>query len=250
MNVRCVSGAVAAATVLLAAQIVPAAFGSALVGSAAAASSCPDYTVLGVAGSGEGDEDGGLGATVSRVANGFAARARADGHSATVRAVRYPALPMPTDLDGLGPFLASINTGAADTEGDFNSVVAECPSTKFVLVGFSQGAAAVHRALQSLGDRRQIAAAALVADPDRLPGDTTVNIGTGIGGQGMARAAVVAGAVPGALPPRLGARTVSVCTNGDPVCQWTGNLGAIVPNSHDSYTPGPILARLDPLAGL
>ncbi|GAA4394750.1 hypothetical protein GCM10023147_27170 [Tsukamurella soli] len=238
-------GAPALAATVLVAPVVPG-----LAAAASAAPVCADYTVIGAAGSGEGGEDGGLGPLVAGVADGFAASARAEGKTATVRAVHYPAAAVPQDISGIGPFLASIETGAADTQGDFGIVTRACPSTRVVLIGYSQGAAAVHRALQRLGDRPQIAAAALIADPDRLPGDTVISMGSARGGQGMARAAVVAGAVPGDLPPRIGAHTLSICTNGDPVCQWTGDLMSIGLNAHTSYTAGPILARLKPIAGL
>ena len=53
-----------------------------------------------------------------------------------------------------------------------------CPTTKVVLAGYSQGAMVVHRNLQALAASPNLAASLLIADGDRLPNDTTVNIGS------------------------------------------------------------------------
>ncbi len=230
----------------LLAPLVPA-----VAAPASAAPKCADYTVIGAAGSGEGGAAGGLGATVNAAAQAFAGRARAAGRTVAIRPVHYPAAPVPTSLDRIGGFLASMNTGAANTQGDVEIVVKACPSTKIVLVGYSQGAAAVHRALQRLGERKQFAAAALIADPDRIPNDTTRYLGSAPRAQGMAQAsALVSGANPAPLPPRVGGRTITVCNTGDPVCQWTGDLGRTVVNAHSSYSGADIGGRLAGIAGL
>lgn len=218
---------------------------------AAAAPTCADYTFIGVAGSGEGREAGGLGTTVNAAAQAFAARVRAADKTVAIRPIHYPAAPVPTGLDKLGGFLASINTGAANTQGDVGIVTKACPSTKIVLVGFSQGASAVHRALQRLGDTKQIVGAALIADPDRIPNDTTRYLGSAPRSQGMAQAsAMISGANPAPIPARVGGRTITVCTAGDPVCHWTGNLADTVTDSHKSYSGADIGGRLAGLAGL
>ncbi|MET9327136.1 cutinase family protein [Tsukamurella sp. NPDC003166] len=222
-----------------------------LAAPASAAPTCADYTFIGAAGSGEGREAGGLGPTVNSAAQAFAARARAAGTTVAIRPIHYPAAPVPTGLDKLGGFLASMNTGAANTQGDADIVIKACPSTKIVLVGYSQGAAAVHRALQRLGDKKQIVAVGLIADPDRIPNDTTRYLGTAPRTQGMAQAsAMISGANPAPLPARIGGRTITVCNTGDPVCQWTGNLGDTVVDSHSSYSGADIGGRVAAIAGL
>lgn len=234
------------ALALLLAPLAPA-----LAAPATAAPDCADYTFIGAAGSGEGHSAGGLGSTVNAAAQAFAGRARAADKSVAVRPIYYPAAAVPTRVDQFGGFLASMNTGAANTQGDVEIVLKACPKTRLVLAGYSQGASAVHRALQRLGDRKQITAAALIADPDRIPNDTARNLGTAPRSQGMAQAsAMVSGANPAPLAPRVGARTLSICTAGDPVCQWTGDLAKAVPNSHDSYSGADIGGRLAGIAGL
>lgn len=218
---------------------------------ASAAPTCADYTVIGAAGSGEGGSAGGLGSTVNSAAQAFASKARAAGKTVAIRPIYYPAAPVPTSLDKLGGFLASMNAGAANTQGDVEIVIKACPSTKIVLVGYSQGAAAVHRALQRVGDRKQIVGAALIADPDRIPNDTTRYLGSAPRSQGMAQAsAMVSGANAAPLPPRVGARTLTICTTGDPVCHWTGDLATTVTDSHTSYSGADIGGRLAGIAGL
>lgn len=230
----------------LLAPLVPA-----LAAPATAAPECADYTFIGAAGSGEGHSAGGLGSTVNSAAQAFAGRARAAGKTVAIRPIYYPAAAVPTRVDQFGGFLASMNTGAANTQGDVEIVLKACPSTKIVLAGYSQGASAVHRALQRLGDRKQLTAAALIADPDRIPNDTTRYLGSAPRSQGMAQAsAMISGANPAPLAPRIGGRTLSICTSGDPVCHWTGDLAKTVPNSHDSYSGADIGGRLAGIAGL
>ncbi|AUN41163.1 cutinase family protein [Tsukamurella tyrosinosolvens] len=230
----------------LLAPLVPA-----LAAPATAAPECADYTFIGAAGSGEGHSAGGLGSTVNSAAQAFAGRARAAGKTVAIRPIYYPAAAVPTRVDQFGGFLASMNTGAANTQGDVEIVLKACPSTKIVLAGYSQGASAVHRALQRLGDRKQLTAAALIADPDRTPNDTTRYLGSAPRSQGMAQAsAMISGANPAPLAPRIGGRTLSICTSGDPVCHWTGDLAETVPNSHDSYSGADIGGRLAGIAGL
>ncbi|WP_019204165.1 cutinase family protein [Tsukamurella sp. 1534] len=218
---------------------------------ASAAPECADYTFIGVAGSGEGRSGGGMGGTVNAAAQAFSAQARSAGKSVASRPIYYPAAPVPSGLDELGGFLASINTGAANTQGDVDIVIKACPFTKIVLVGYSQGASAVHRALQRMGDRRQVVAAGLIADPDRIPNDTTRYLGSAPRTQGMAQAsAVVSGANPAPLPARIGGRTVSVCNTGDPVCHWTGDLMKTVSDSHKNYSGADIGDRVAAIAGV
>lgn len=231
--------------------VLLAPFVPAFAAPASAAPVCADYTVIGAAGSGEGKEAGGLGPTVNSAAQAFAVRARAAGKTVVIRPIYYPAAPVPTGLDKLGDFLASMNTGAANTQGDVEIVIKACPSTKIVLIGYSQGAAAVHRALQRVGDRKQIVGAALIADPDRIPNDTTRYVGTAPRSQGMAQAsALISGANAAPLPARVGGRTLTICNSGDPVCQWTGDLTDAVTDSHTSYSGADMGGRLAAIAGL
>jgi hypothetical protein len=107
----------------------------------------------------------------------------------------------------------------------------------------------IHRNLYELAADPHVAAALLIADGDRLPVDTTVKMGS---------TAYVSGSAPGArkgvaqehsflastntsmLPPEIGARTVSVCDLGDPVCDYDPDTSEVSPAEiaiHTSYAP-------------
>jgi hypothetical protein len=120
-----------------------------------------------------------------------------------------------------------------------------------VLAGYSQGAMVIHRNLHDLADDPHVAAALLIADGDRLPTDTTLNMGstahsTGAvptAGKGVAQEhSFLASAPTSPLPPEMGARTVSVCDVGDPVCDADpdADTDALSPAAlaiHTSYEP-------------
>ena len=122
-----------------------------------------------------------------------------------------------------------------------------CPTTKVVLAGYSQGAMVIHRNLEDLADDPHVAAALLIADGDRLPADTTINLGSTAvvpgAGKGVAQEhSFLASAPTSPLPPEIGARTVSVCDVGDPVCDYDAavDTDATSPAAiaiHTSYAP-------------
>lgn len=72
---------------------------------------------------------------------------------------------------------ASYQLGSADVADHIGDVLTTCPSTKFVLVGYSQGAEVMGGAmpLLSSGERDQIAAVALFGDPEFNGGDSAAN---------------------------------------------------------------------------
>ena len=107
----------------------------------------------------------------------------------------------------------------------FEAFTEQCPDTKVVLAGYSQGAMVIHRNLYDLADDPHVAAALLIADGDRLPVDTTINLGSTAvvpgTGKGVAQEhSFLASTNTSTLPPAIGARTVSVCDVGDPVCDY------------------------------
>lgn len=102
--------------------------------------------------------------------------------------VSYPAAPVSTLGPGGGKgtgepwtisdadsFMASAATGADMLRIDMVNLQIKCPDTKIVLIGYSQGAMAVHKALLAIGHTdltNQIAAVLLVSDPLRINSDT------------------------------------------------------------------------------
>jgi cutinase len=118
-------------------------------------------------------------------------------------------------------FLAATN-GANDASTHLQQMAVNCPNTKLVLGGYSQGAAVVDivtaAPISALGYRQplppqaadHVAAVALFGNP------------SGRAGQLMS-----------ALSPNFEGKTIDLCNPGDPICsggtQWS---------SHLSYVPG------------
>jgi len=209
---------------------------------------CPDVHWIGAAGSGERVDptaDAGMGRVVLQSYRDLARYLEQDGRTITAEAVEYPAIAVPADGDLLGwaGFIRSVDTGAAALGVQYSSFAQRCPGTKVVLAGYSQGAMVVHRNLQALAESPNLASALLIADGDRLPNDTTINLGSvsAVRGAGKGVAQdwpILAHAPTAPLPPALGARTVSVCDLGDAVCDYDPDAESVSPAAvaiHTSY---------------
>nr|WP_245905810.1 cutinase family protein [Mycolicibacterium palauense] len=239
---------VSAAGLMVAAGLLLA--GVATGTAAAEPTTCADYHWIGAAGSGQRDAaglaaDGGMGGVVYQSYRQLRSALMADGKTITAEAVDYPAAPVPLDggLGGWLDFLGSVGDGTDATAEQFAAFTAQCPDTKVVLAGYSQGAMVVHRNLYDLADDPQLAAALLIADGDRLPADTTVDLGSAAMSPGMGVAqehSFLASANTATLPPQVGARTISVCDAGDPVCDYDPDTTELSPSElaiHTAYAP-------------
>ena len=116
-------------------------------------------------------------------------------------------------------FLAATD-GANDASGHIQQMASNCPNTKLVLGGYSQGAAVIDivtaAPLPGLGFRQplpggaadHVAAVALFGNPS---------------GRG--------GGLISALSPNFGGKTIDLCNQGDPICsngnQWPAHLGYV-----------------------
>jgi cutinase len=223
-------------------------------GTASAASGCGDYHFIGAAGSGQRDgagltTNGGMGGVVYQTYLQLQGDLAASGQTITAEAVQYPAAPVPLEggVGGWMDFMDSVKEGTAAAAEQYTAFTKQCPDTQVVLAGYSQGAMVIHRNLEDLADDPHVAAALLVADGDRLPADTTVNMGStaivpGVG-KGVAQEhSFLASAPTSKLPVAIGARTVSVCDVGDPVCDYapdttTDALSPAALAIHTSYAP-------------
>ncbi|BBX34962.1 cutinase [Mycolicibacterium mageritense DSM 44476 = CIP 104973] len=216
-------------------------------GTASAAPGCPDVHWIGVAGSGERVDptaDGGMGRVVYRSLQDFSRMVQRDGRTMTVEAVEYPAVAVPADGDliGWGGFMGSVDAGVAALANQYTAFTQQCPTSKVVLAGYSQGAMVVHRNLNSLAASPNLAAALLVADGDRLPTDPTVNLGTVSAvpgaGKGVAQDWPILAHTPPPLPVSVGAKTISVCDLGDAVCDYDPDAEEVTATAvaiHTSY---------------
>jgi hypothetical protein len=228
--------------------------GSALVGLAAgtanAAPGCPDVHWIGAAGSGERDgyeaaSNGGMGEIVYDSYVALQQQLAQEGRTITAEAVDYPATDVPDDA-GVGDWLkymGSVDAGTATLGGQYAAFTAQCPNTKVVLAGYSQGAMVVHRNLAAIGADPNLAASLLIADGDRHPDDTTVNIGSASKDPektgGAAQDWPILAHAPAKLPANVGVRTISVCDAGDAVCDYDPKADKVSPIAvaiHTSYT--------------
>ena len=222
-------------------------------GTAGAATACGDFHWLGAAGSGQRDaaglvSNGGMGGVVYQSYQQLSADLAVAGQTITAEAVQYRAAPVPANggIGGWMDFMDSVEEGTDAAAKQFAAFTQRCPDTKVVLAGYSQGAMVIHRNLKALADDPHVAAALLIADGDRLPADTTINLGStaSVPGVGMGVAqehSFLASAPTSPLPSKLGARTISVCDVGDPVCDSDPDAsGAVTPAAvaiHTSYAP-------------
>lgn len=101
----------------------------------ASAEPCPDAEVVFARGS---DEPPGLGATGQAFVD--ALRAQSPGKSIGVYPVNYPAT---GDFENRAVFPATMFDGVGDARARVQATAANCPNTKLILGGYSQGAAVV-----------------------------------------------------------------------------------------------------------
>lgn len=208
-----------------------------------AAADCADVIVVGAAGSGERDGTGaGVGAKVEATYRNLAADLESAGVSAELRPVEYPATAVPAGLD-LGQwsvFLDSVRAGADTATAVIGDAISGCPDSSIVVAGYSQGAMAIHRALQRIGPAEAIVAGVLIGDGDRIANDSVqvTGIGPVDGAIGVGQQfAVFSGANPAPLAAPWGSRILSACNQGDPVCAFGSPLNPDVPDPHLSYDP-------------
>lgn len=134
--------------------------------------------------------------------------AQLPGQSVAVYAVNYPAS---------DDYLRSAAAGSDDARAQIQGTVANCPATKLVLGGYSQGAAVTELATADLPPQvaDQIAAIALFGSPSS---DFSKML--------------VGGAELPTVSPVYGPKTIDLCIPGDPICSSGANMMA-----HVSYVP-------------
>lgn len=219
-------------------------------GVAQAAPACPDVHWFGAAGSGERDgaeltANDGMGEVVYQSYRALEQQLAQEGRTITAEAVDYPALDVPVDAGVLdwANYMGSVDAGTSALGRQYADFTQQCPTTKVVLAGYSQGAMVVHRNLQALGANPNLAAALLIADGDRIPDDTTVNIGSASTNPektgGAAQDWPILAHAPAKLPANIGVRTISVCDAGDAVCDYDPDaeeVSATAVAIHTGYT--------------
>jgi hypothetical protein len=131
-------------------------------------------------------------------------------------------------------FLRSMDAGTANLTLSVSNRATACPDEAFVLIGYSQGAGSIHRYLNDLeneGDQDtmdRIAAVVLIADPDRLPNGSPATAGSADAGsrgielwlpKSIAKSVTKRNITD--ISEYMAEVTVSVCDEGDLVCDFT-----------------------------
>jgi cutinase len=166
----------------------------------AAAGTCPDVEVVFARGTNEPPGVGGVGqAFIDSL------RSQARGRSVGVYAVNYPA----TD-----DFVRSSLAGAGDARAHVQATVANCPSTRMVLGGYSQGAGVIDMTTNDLPPQAadHVAAVAVFGNPESEFART-------LGG----------GRLP-TISPLYQPKMIDLCIPNDPICSEGRN-----PTAHVLY---------------
>lgn len=184
--------------------------------------SCEAIAFIGVRGSGQGQsEERGYGRFVNEAREKFveqiAKRYTVKEVAINYQAKRFNAATVLFAPNGMNDFLDSEEQGRDEVIRTLSQLNDACPNQLFVLVGYSQGAMAVHDALVSgagsLSVLNQIAAVELIADPMRVRRSPT-NEGSGSG----PGAFTLVGGLPVDVPDDLKKVTRSYCIELDPIC--------------------------------
>ena len=211
---------------------------------------CADIEFIGVRGSGEDPQQdppvyNGLGSGFGQrnvwIASGIQDYMEAERSDLTFRwrGLRYRALGVLHNPLNLGhpDYMTSIYQGVDQLVAEIKAHTASCrgQGQRMVLIGYSQGALAIHLALRELERtdpgllaRDNIAGIALLADPGKVPYDAefTFEEPDKPAGTGVDKAAGIWTGlmenVPkidkGPLPEEVVGRTYAICANHDPVC--------------------------------
>ncbi|MDT5096797.1 MAG: cutinase [Mycobacterium sp.] len=176
----CIVGAVAATAGALPISLFAA--------PAAGAAPCPDVEIVFARGTTEAPGVGGIGgAFVDSL------RSQAGGRSVGVYAVNYAAS---------NDFAASAPAGADDMSAHVRAMAANCPDTKMVLGGYSQGAAVVDLATTY------------------MPPEVSDNVAAAAefgGARSTFADSLSAGPLP-SVGPLYKAKTIEMCVPNDPIC--------------------------------
>lgn len=206
--------------VAMAALAVGALVASAPSPSASADPSCPDVEVVFARGSGEPPGVGGIGGSFVD-----ALRSQVGNRSLGVYAVNYPAS---TDFSNPN-FPQTVVDGIRDASSHVEATAKNCPNTREVLGGYSQGAALAGY-VTSAAVPAGVPASAV---PPPMPADVANHVAAvTLFGTPSGDFLQKYHAPPLAIGPLYQPKTLELCAQGDPIC---GSLGDDGFAAHTSY---------------
>jgi hypothetical protein len=219
MSVRRITRFIGAVTVAVGAVLLGAAVPS------ASAQPCPDVEVVFARGTGEPPGVGGVGqAFVDSV------RAQSGGKSVDVYAVDYPAS---SDFADQLAFAGTVVDGIRDAGAHVQSTSANCPATRIVLGGYSQGAV-VAGFVTSAEVPAGVSAEYGSSIPKPLPPEVANHVAA-VALIGKPSDAFLRdyGAPPIVIGPAYAAKTIEKCAPGDTNCDGTAGGGPTI--AHAMY---------------
>lgn len=230
---------------------------------AAKATTCVDVAFLGARGSGEPFDDAtrDMGKTVYGAYRRYAKRVtdRAVGGEGVTYPAQEVALLVVDKVKRQKMYFEGLDQGVEDVVTTVKAYADRCPSQRFVLAGYSQGAMVMHRAVWKLDkdrfDLSRIDGVLLIANGDRLPRGGILQYGSAENGRGVSwlrpkDSGDVYKPKKG-VPDRLANRAHSVCIDYDIVCDanafHTGLVTAWLGiKNHEKYAPGkPAAPKVD-----
>jgi cutinase len=202
---------------------VAVAVGAVMLGAAvpsASAQPCPDVEVVFARGTGEPPGVGGVGqAFVDSV------RAQSGGRSVDVYAVNYPAS---SDFADRMAFAGTVVDGIRDAGAHIQSMAANCPATRMVLGGYSQGAV-VAGFVTSAVVPEAVPAEYASTVPKPMPPEVADHVAAvaliGTPSDAFLREY---GAPPIVIGPRYAAKTTQLCAPGDTICDGAAGGGPTI----------------------
>jgi cutinase len=204
--------------VIAAAAVLGAPLGSPF----AAAAPCPDVEVLFARGTGEPPGVGGVG---QAFVDAF--RAQAGDKSVAVYPVAYAAS---ADFTGGIEFADTVIAGIRDESNHIEATAANCPDTRMVLGGYSQGA--VVTGFATSADVPPSVSAMAVPEP--MPPEIADHVAAVVlFGEPSASFLQSYGAPAIVIGPRYAPKTIALCASGDTICDGTPGGGPTV--AHTLY---------------
>ena len=176
---------------------------------------CADLVVLGLRGSDQSpDQNFGSGQEILRTVRAMSA----DLHRDSDVTVRLEGIPYRAEAAASAAiYQANIDDGVIRARNRIAELARKCPDSRVALVGFSQGAQAVHELATDLSaaSAERIPLIAMIADPRRNPADSIASWTYGKAAPGPGKLG------PGPeLGPALKGRAIEFCATGDEICNW------------------------------
>ncbi len=166
----------------------------------------------------------------------------AELHRTSDATVRLEGIPYRAEYAAnLAYYEGNIADGVAKTRARIAQLAKSCPKSKIALVGFSQGAQAVHVLADGLTatTAKRIVLVAMIADPRRNPADSIASWTYDKAAPGPGKLG------PGpALGSTLKGRAIEFCAASDEICNWpSGGYSGALSQTHRHFYETPANAR-------